>query len=720
MRVLQRASDTRKSHESSAAWWAIACVALLLLPATARAATITVNSTADVAANDGACTLREAILAANTNTASGAAAGECAAGAVGLDTIAFALPGAGVQTITAVLNLPAITEPVFINGYSQPLSGPNSLAVGDNAVILVEIDFNNLAAAGFTINASAPGSVVQGLAIKRAGGSALIMVLGDNSKVQGNFLGTNAAGTAVGPGSSYGVFVGAVNVLVGGTAPSERNVISGNSANINVQSLFGVVPSAVIQGNYLGTNASGTAAITSNYGVVAIAGTGNALGTVTIGGTTAGAGNLVSGNLLNGIRIDLGGGGGTLGGATIQGNIVGLDATGVNALPNGGDGIAVLKNASATMGPVLIGGATPAARNVVSSSTNSAQGILLNGSPATTTVLGNFIGTDVTGTVGRPNQANGILLQNGAATIGGAAAGAGNLIAANLNGGILVSDSTATILGNFIGTQIDGVTPLTNGGFGVNVTQGFSATQATLGGVAPGEANRILIGASQTGVAVRGTTARAAIRGNSIAMSAAGGFPISLQSTFPTANDACDADTGPNLLQNFPVLTSAAIAAGSVTVTGTLNAAASTTFQVDIFSSPACNSFGFGPGRTYLGSATVTTDVTCNGSFNVALPIGAGETVITATATDPAGNTSEFSACLVAGAGPTPTPTPTPTATATPTVAATPTPTLAATPTPTSGGPANASNVPALSEGMLAWLALALVGVSLLLLRKAA
>ena len=700
---------------------AAACAVLLLVPAAARAATITVNSTADTAANDGVCTLREAITAANTNTASGAAAGECAAGAAGLDTIAFAIPGAGVQTITAVLGFPAITEPLFINGYSQPLSSANTLAVGDNAVLLVEIDFNNLASGGLTINATAPGSVVQGLAIRRAPGLALILVLGDNSKVQGNFLGTNAAGTAAGPGSVYGVFVGAVNVLVGGTAPSERNVISGNSANINVQSLFGVVPSAVIQGNYLGTNASGTAAITSNYGVVAIAGTGDVIGTVTIGGTTAGAGNLVSGNLLNGVRIDLGGGGGTLGGATIQGNIVGLDATGVNALPNAGDGIAVLKNASATMGPVLIGGATAAARNIVSSSTNSAQGIHLNGSPATTSVLGNFIGTDVTGTVGRPNQANGILLQNGAATIGGAAAGAGNLIAANLNGGILVSDSTATILGNLIGTQIDGVTPLANGAFGVQVTQGSAATQVTLGGVAPGQANRILIGASQTGVTVGGTTARAAIRGNSIAMSAAGGFPISLKSTFPTANDACDADTGPNLLQNYPVLTGAAIAAGSVTVTGTLNAAASTTFQVDVFSSPACNSFGFGPGRTYLGSATVTTDVTCNGSFSVSLPIGAGETVITTTATDPAGNTSEFSACLVAGAGPTPTPTPTPSPTLTPTPGSTPTPTPVPTPTPTPvpGGPAS-NNVPTLSEGMLAFLGLALVGAALTLLKRGA
>ena len=75
-------------------------VVLVLAGASARAATITVNSTADTAANDGVCTLREAIIAANTNTASGAMAGECAAGAAGLDTIAFNIPGAGVQTMT--------------------------------------------------------------------------------------------------------------------------------------------------------------------------------------------------------------------------------------------------------------------------------------------------------------------------------------------------------------------------------------------------------------------------------------------------------------------------------------------------------------------------------------------------------------------------------------------------------------------------------------------
>src|SRR5436309_562666 len=103
--------------------------ALFLLAGSALASTITVNSTADTAANDGVCTLREAIIAANTNTASGAMAGECAAGVAGLDTIAFAIPGSGVHTITPASSLPQITEAVLIDGYSQPANGGTAASV---------------------------------------------------------------------------------------------------------------------------------------------------------------------------------------------------------------------------------------------------------------------------------------------------------------------------------------------------------------------------------------------------------------------------------------------------------------------------------------------------------------------------------------------------------------------------------------------------------------
>lgn len=104
----------------------------------AYAATITVNSTADTEANDGVCTLREAIKAANTDTASGASGGECLAGS-GTDTIEFNISGVGPHTISPTSALPDITAPVIIDGYSQPGANANTLAVGNNAVLKIEL-----------------------------------------------------------------------------------------------------------------------------------------------------------------------------------------------------------------------------------------------------------------------------------------------------------------------------------------------------------------------------------------------------------------------------------------------------------------------------------------------------------------------------------------------------------------------------------------------------
>src|SRR5260221_1261332 len=132
-----------------------------------RAATITVNSTADVVADDGQCTLREAIIAANTNIPSGAMVNECAAGAAGLDTIQFAISGAGVKTITPTSALPPITEAISINGYTQGVASANTLAVGDNAVILIEIDGSSAGVGASGLVITAGSSTVRGLAINR-------------------------------------------------------------------------------------------------------------------------------------------------------------------------------------------------------------------------------------------------------------------------------------------------------------------------------------------------------------------------------------------------------------------------------------------------------------------------------------------------------------------------------------------------------------------------
>src|SRR5690349_9744931 len=80
-------------------------------------ATITVTGTGDTIANDGVVTLREAITAANTNADP---SGDTTPGDPGPDTIAFNIPGAGVRTIALTSTLPDITEPVVIDGYTQP------------------------------------------------------------------------------------------------------------------------------------------------------------------------------------------------------------------------------------------------------------------------------------------------------------------------------------------------------------------------------------------------------------------------------------------------------------------------------------------------------------------------------------------------------------------------------------------------------------------------
>src|SRR5262245_13989177 len=219
--------------------------------------TYTVTTTAD----SGPGSLRQAITDANGNG--------------GPDTINFNITGSGVHTITPATPLPTITDAVTINGYSQPGSSANSHPPnqGTNAVILIEIDGQNLPPSGTCLAATA-AVTIRGLVINRCANSAIrISTAGGNgSVVAGNFLGTDPAG-ATRPGAQYaGVDVeGTSGVVVGGTNPADRNLISGNDT---AQVLLGDSggPNAVIKGNLIGTNAAGTAAIQGsfNYALVYI------------------------------------------------------------------------------------------------------------------------------------------------------------------------------------------------------------------------------------------------------------------------------------------------------------------------------------------------------------------------------------------------------------------------------------------------------------------
>ncbi|HEX8201786.1 MAG TPA: Calx-beta domain-containing protein, partial [Isosphaeraceae bacterium] len=235
--------------------------------------------------------LRAAILAANANP--------------GTDTITFQIPGTGLKTISLASALPAITEPVIINGYSQPGARPNTLASDTDAVLNIELDGSGAgpAASGLTITVGGGGSMVRGLVINRFRGSGIEVLQGGNV-IEGNYIGIDATSSPARVGNGvHGVFInGAASNTIGGTSPGARNVISGNA-----QHGVAVAGSTnnVIAGNYIGTYADGgTTAIgrsTLGNGIDGVAII-NSLNN-TVGGASGPFGNRISDNFRVGVDV---------------------------------------------------------------------------------------------------------------------------------------------------------------------------------------------------------------------------------------------------------------------------------------------------------------------------------------------------------------------------------------------------------------------------------
>ncbi|MFI5415448.1 MAG: IPT/TIG domain-containing protein, partial [Candidatus Lutacidiplasmatales archaeon] len=383
----------------------------------------------------------------------------------------------------------------------------------------------------------------------------------------------------------------------------------------------------------------------------------------TIGGLAATPGtppgNLISGNGGSGVELSEV----TSTNNTVQGNLIGTNATGTAALGNF-EGIAIGPNGGSNNN--LIGGTEVGARNVISG--NSNYGISLStGDVASSdnTVQGNYIGPDITGTIAlSPNQ-TGIFFGGGDhSQVGGSAPGAGNLISGNgqpstVKPGVYVGGAAtgSVFQGNLIGTQADGLSPLGNSWGGIVL----GTTQIVVGGIGPGEGNVIAFNGKSTdpgsGVMVDG--ASVTVRGNSIHDNAGlYGLGIDLSSNGVTPNDSGDADPGPNDLQNFPIVSSVTpLGPGSGTrIQGVLHSTPSTIYDLDFYANPACSNFPreFLEGETYLGSSQVSTDGSGTGTFDVTLAatIETGAR-ISATATDPSGNTSEFSQRLPFSISPT-------------------------------------------------------------------
>jgi hypothetical protein len=332
---------------------------------------------------------------------------------------------------------------------------------------------------------------------------------------------------------------------------------------------------------------------------------------------TVGPGNVISGNTGSGVTVN---GLGT--GNVVSGNLIGTDASGTAALGNAQHGVQV------SAPNTTVGGTSAAARNVISG--NGVFGVLLKGATGAQ-VQGNYIGTDVTGTAALGNALNGIGLDGASNnnTIGGPAAGAGNVIAANGQWGVeFAGGSNGNVLqGNFIGTDPAGDS-LGNASDGVRVDNG--AANNTIGGTGSGDGNTIAFN-SAYGVDVDSGTGNS-ILGNSV-------FANGIQGIFLNgANNANDN-------QAAPVLTGGSFSSSGSSISGTLTSVPNTTFRIEFFANQGLDPSGNVEGQTYLGFATVTTDNNGHAAFTATglAPLPAGERYPTATATDlTTGSTSEF------------------------------------------------------------------------------
>ncbi len=592
-------------------------------------ATFTVTSVADA----GAGSLRQAILDANA--------------LAGTDTIAFAIPaipGAGPHVIELFSALPVISTTMVIDGYTEPGSAPNTLAVGSDAKIEIVLD-GSLAGTADGLVIAGDATTVRGLAIhsfrddplNASVGGAGIRISGHDNLIEGNHIGTDPSGADSLGNDRDGVSVSGANNVIGGITPGARNVISSNGGQGITLGSAGTTAATgtVVRGNYIGTGVSGSTELGNGEGGISITTADNQ-----IGGVVSGARNVISGNASDdGVEIV----GAAASGNIIQGNYIGLDALGRAELGNFLTGVSI-ENANDN----LVGGNVPGAGNVIGG--NSKDGIEIQNGHRNS-IQGNLIGLNATGTGALPNDGSGISLQDSNDNSIGGTTGDGNVIAGNQQNGIRLEDSASNMVyGNIIGTNAAGAGLLGNVENGVLVF-GPSSASNLIGGPLPDEGNQI-VGNGGNGVLVDNAGGGNRIAGNAMRGNAELGIDL-VGNDLPngvTPNDALDADTGANDLQNFPVLTSAVLNSDfSMAIRGTLTSTPNTNFTIDFYASATADGSGFGEGEIYLGAAVVTTNASGLAAFeyspSVLLP---SADLLTATATNPSGSTSEFSSTLAA------------------------------------------------------------------------
>lgn len=473
------------------------------------------------------------------------------------------------------------------------------------------------------------GNVGNGVGITATNGG-----VASNNVISGNWIGTNAAGTGgignagdgillndAGNGTLIGNTIGGTTgTTPGGGCTGACNLVSGNTAN-GLGLWHSGVSGSIVSGNFAGTNPAGTAALANgNIGIEV-----NETPNNTVGGTTAAARNIFSGN--NGAGVFLTGAAAT--GNVISGNYIGTNSAGTGAVGNQNMGVGVGPSPGAT-GPnsstiggttgTTPGGACTGACNLISG--NKGNGFYFEAVESSGhLILGNYIGTDAAGTGSVGNVGDGIgILNTPNLTIGNNTAEGRNIIAASgVRGIVLAAGSGVRIQGNYIGMS-------TTGGSMGNTNRGV-----------------VIANAIDT-----------AIIGNSIAFN--GGIGIDLGNNAVTnLNDWGDGDGGGNRLQNFPDIFAARNQGGSTKIGGFFNSQANTGYRIEFFSNDGCNGGppnNYGEGQTFLGSTDVTTDAFGNAgiSYTTPSPIP-GVKYITTTATKKSGSTpsetSEFANCIL-------------------------------------------------------------------------
>ena len=402
---------------------------------------------------DGECSFRAAIQEANALT--------------GLHKIAFNIPGEGPHTIQPLSELPAITDPVIIDGYTQGNASPNSLEIGCNANLMIELDGTMAGGTSRGLLVTGGDSLISGLVINRFGGPGIHLVNVGKNRVQGNFIGSDVSGKIDLGNSGSGIDMSSSHDnTIGGLTPEHRNIIASNGfVGISIQNSDRVI----IQGNYIGTDCTGTNNLGNGSNGILLGVTAASI----VGGESGGAKNVISGNALFGVDLSS-----SARNCTVQGNFIGTDVSGSFEIGN-------------RSGMAIAGGDNRILDNLISA--NQDIGIQIDGFTQENGTSGNqiqtnIIGADINQSKPLGNGSHGILFRIGSSPgfppvnnlIGGELDSLGNVITHNQGAGILLIDGT----GNFI--QSNSIH--SNQGLGIDLgTLGVSDNDAGDNDIGPNE-----------------------------------------------------------------------------------------------------------------------------------------------------------------------------------------------------------------------------------------